>query len=143
MLKQFLLLGVLASACAAALADHPGRGGGMFENADANADGSIARDEFLAARAAAFAKFDQNGDGVLDEADKREPAREGRHRDALKARLDANSDGKITKEEFVNTATPMFDSADKDGNGALDKQELSAAREQMREMRDRRRDKQQ
>jgi Ca2+-binding EF-hand superfamily protein len=143
MLKQFLLVGVLASACGAALADHPGRGGRLFENADANADGSIARDEFLAARAAAFVKFDQNGDGVLDDADRREPEREGRRHDGMKARLDANSDGKITKEEFVNAATPMFDSADKDGNGALDNQELSAAKERMHEFRRRRRDKEQ
>jgi EF hand len=143
MLKQFLLAGVLAGACGAALAGHPGRGG-LFENADANADGSIARDEFLAARAAAFAKLDQNGDGVLDDADKRERAHEGGRREGgLKGRLDANADGKISKEEFVNSATPMFDGADKDGNGALDKEELTAARERMRGMRERRRDNQQ
>ena len=142
MLKQFLLAGVLAGACGMALAGHPGRGG-LFENADANADGSIARDEFLAARAAAFAKLDQNGDGVLDDADKRERTHEGPRREGLRGRLDANSDGKISKEEFVNSATPMFDGADKDGNGALDKDELSAARERMRGMRERRRDNQQ
>ena len=117
MLKQFLLAGVLAGACGAALAGHPGRGG-LFENADANADGSIARDEFLAARAAAFAKLDQNGDGVLDDADKRERTHEGPRREGLRGRLDANADGKISKEEFVNSATPMFDGADKDGNAS-------------------------
>jgi len=139
MLKQFLIAGVLI-ASGAALAEHPGRGGGLFENADANSDGSIARDEFLAARAAAFAKFDQNSDGVLDQADKRDPAREGRRHDALRGRLDANADGKVSKDEFVNGATPMFDGADKDGNGALDQQELAAAKERMRELRGRRHD---
>ena len=143
MMKQFLLAGVLASACGAALADHAGRGG-MFENADTNADGSIARDEFLAARGAAFAKLDRNSDGVLDEADKREGGHEGRRRGGgLKERLDANSDGKISKDEFVNSATPLFDGADKDGNGALDKDEVNAAKERMHTMRERRRDRQQ
>jgi Ca2+-binding EF-hand superfamily protein len=141
MLKQFLVAGVLATACTAALADHPRRGG-VFENADANADGSIARDEFLAARTAAFAKMDQNSDGVLDEADRRERAHEGRS-EGVRGRLDANSDGKISREEFVNSATPMFDGADRDGNGAVDKAELSAAKERIREQRERRRDQQQ
>jgi hypothetical protein len=139
MLKQFLVIGALMTS-GAALAEHPGRGGGLFENADANTDGSIARDEFLAARAAAFAKLDQNTDGMLDEADKPAPAREGRRHGGLRGRLDANADGKISKDEFVNGATPMFDGADKDGNGALDQQELAAAKERMRERRGRRHD---
>jgi Ca2+-binding EF-hand superfamily protein len=141
MLKQFLIAGVLV-ASGAALAEHPGRRG-LFENADANADGSIARDEFLAARAAAFAKMDQNGDGALDEADRSDPAREGRRRHGLRGRLDANADGKVSKDEFVNAASPVFDGADKDGNGALDQQELTAAKERMRELRGRRHDRQQ
>ena len=138
MFKQFMIVGALL-ASGAAVAEHPGRGG-LFENADANADGSIARDEFLTARAAAFAKFDQNGDGVLDAADKRDPSREDRRREGFKGRLDANADGKVTKDEFVNGATPLFDGADKDGNGALDQQELSAAKERARELRGRRRE---
>jgi hypothetical protein len=142
MFKQFMIASLLV-ASGAALAEHPGRGAGLFENADANSDGAIARDEFLAARAAAFAKLDQNGDGALDEADKRDSTHEGRRREGFRGRVDADADGKITRDEFVNSATPMFDGADKDGNGALDQQELNAAKERMRELRGRRRDRQQ
>ena len=138
MLKHIVAAVLLAAANCAAFAQEGPRPGAMFENADANHDGSIARDEFIAARAEAFAKLDQNSDGVIDDADRRNPPREGGRGERMMARVDANSDGKISKDEFVNGATPMFDRADTDGNGALDARELEAVRERARKMRDRR-----
>ena len=38
-----------------------------FDEADANKDGKLSREEFLAARAKWFAEVDTNGDGVLDQ----------------------------------------------------------------------------
>ena len=107
MLKHIAAAVLLAAANCAAFAQQGPRPGAMFENADANHDGSIARDEFIAARAEAFAKLDQNSDGVIDDADRRNPPREGGRGERMMARVDANSDGKISKDEFVNGATPI------------------------------------
>lgn len=110
---------------------------GMMEAADADKDGTVTRDEFLAWRAKQFAHMDRNGDGVIDDADRkaaedqREAMREQRGKGMLE-KLDANGDGKITKDEFVNAPAPMFDKADTDGNGVLDAKELQAARDAMR-----------
>jgi Ca2+-binding EF-hand superfamily protein len=43
----------------------------MIEQADANQDGAISRQEFLAARATAFSTLDRNGDGVLSSGEYR------------------------------------------------------------------------
>ncbi|HEU4600947.1 MAG TPA: EF-hand domain-containing protein [Steroidobacteraceae bacterium] len=110
--------------------------GGMLEAADTDKDGTVTRDEFLAWRTQQFNHMDRNGDGVIDDADRQMTDQK---REAMKARgeqmrekLDANGDGKITKDEFVNAPAPMFDKADTDGNGVLDAKELQAARDSMR-----------
>lgn len=132
MLRQILIAGALIAAAGAASAQHPGHGQGrMFEGADANKDGMIARDEFLAARAQHFAKMDKNADGFLDEADREANANKRRAR-MMRGRADANSDGKISKDEFANHGAPMFDRLDTDGNGALDEKEIAAAKERRR-----------
>ncbi len=46
----------------------------------------------------------------------------------MRGRIDANSDGKISKEEFVNAPTMLFDKFDADKNDELDAKELEAAR---------------
>lgn len=108
-----------------------GRPGGLFEHADPNSDGMITREEFNAARAEQFAKLDRNSDGFIDAADRDGEAanresgrRHGRHA----ARLDADSDGKVSKEEFVNGPTRFFDQADTDKSNVLDAKELEAVR---------------
>ena len=130
LLKVILTAGVLALASTAAVAHDRSGQGQMFGHADTNKDGSVARDEFLAARAEQFARLDQNSDGVLDDADRPERAKErhGERATKMREQLDANADGKLSKEEFVNGPTPMFDKADADGNGVLDAKELEAAR---------------
>jgi hypothetical protein len=50
------------------------RDGGAIEQADANKDGKVTRQEYIDARAAQFARMDRNGDGVVDDADSRERA---------------------------------------------------------------------
>ena len=123
---------VLLIVCASATAQmHHGQGE-LFEQADANSDGSISRDEFRAARAAKFSKRDQNSDGYLDEADlpKRAASRPrvSEAFAAMRTQFDSSGDGKVTKEEFIEGAMPLFDKVDSDKNGVLDAKELESAK---------------
>jgi Ca2+-binding EF-hand superfamily protein len=111
------------------------RAGGeaIFDKADANGDGSITREEFRAARIEQFARFDRNGDGYLDSNDipKRALARREQNGGGggMLGQFDTNGDGKVSKDEFVNGPTLMFDRADADKNGVLDAKEIAAAKE--------------
>jgi Ca2+-binding EF-hand superfamily protein len=57
----------------------------------------------------------------------------------MRGRIDTNSDGKISKDEFVNAPTMLFDKFDADKNGELDAKELEAARGAAARLRERRR----
>lgn len=109
------------------------RGEGIFERADTNNDGSVTRAEFTDARAAQFGKFDRNSDGYLDSNDvpKRLAARREKNGggELLAGQFDADGDGKVTKDEFVNGPTALFDRADSDKNDVLDAKELAAAKQ--------------
>jgi Ca2+-binding EF-hand superfamily protein len=119
------------------------RGEGLFERADTNHDGSVTREEFLAARAEHFAKLDRNSDGYIDSADVPERLAKRRAQnggaDFLVSQFDANGDGKVSKEEFVNGPTLAFDRADTDKNNVLDAKELAAAKDAANEWRSRKR----
>jgi len=114
------------------------RADAMLDRADANGDGLISRDEFSAARAEQFASRDRNGDGFIGTADFGGRAA-GRRRvsqamDTMMSQLDANGDGKVSKEEFVAGGTKLFDRVDTDKSGALDKKEVEAAKANRQEM---------
>ena len=131
-LSAAILLSLLSTA---SLAQMRGGGEGIFERADVNKDGSVTRDEFLAARAEQFGKFDRNSDGYIDSSDvpkrlaQRRAQNGGGGGEMLKEQFDSNGDGKVSKEEFVNGPTMLFDRADTDGNGVLDAKELAVAKE--------------
>ena len=118
------------------------REGSAIEQADANQDGKVTRQEYIDARAAQFARMDRNGDGVVDDTDSRERAEQSslgkRAAAAMRGRIDANSDGKISKDEFVNSPTVLFDRFDADKNSELDAKELEAARGAAERLRERR-----
>jgi hypothetical protein len=140
MLTKVTLATVLVFASCVALAQS--RDSGAIEHADANKDGKVTRQEYIDARAAQFARMDRNGDGVVDDADSRERADQSavgkRVAAAMRARIDTNSDGKISKDEFVNAPTMLFDRFDADKNSELDAKELEAARGAAERMRERR-----
>lgn len=131
MSRQFFPTVCLILLSAPALAQM--RGEGIFERADSNNDGSITREEFVAARNDQFAKLDRNSDGYIDSSDvpKRLAARRqrGGGADFMVGQFDADGDGRVTKEEFVNGPTLLFDRADKDKNDVLDPKELAAAKQ--------------
>jgi Ca2+-binding EF-hand superfamily protein len=113
-----------------------------LEHADADHDGKVTRQEYINARSAQFARLDRNGDGFIDDADSRDRP-DGSDRGkrvvaAMRGRIDANGDGKISKEEFVAAPTVIFDKFDADKNGELDAKELEAARAAGERFRERR-----
>lgn len=120
------------------------RGEGVFERSDVNKDGTVTREEFVAARADHFTKLDRNSDGYVDSADV--PARLAKRRaqnggggDLLAKQFDSDGDGKVSKDEFVNGPTLAFDRADTNKDNVLDAQELAAAKDKGDEWRNRKR----
>jgi hypothetical protein len=108
----------------------------LFTSADANGDGVITRAEFVAARAANFGKYDRNSDGFIDSADfpKRIRARNqvGERIDGLIARLDGDRDGRVSRAEFVDGPTAIFDRVDANHDGELSRDEVAAAKAAMK-----------
>lgn len=98
----------------------------VLQRLDQNKDSALSRDEVRAARAQLFARLDSNGDGAIDE-DETERFRDAimDHAIAMQAflgvqmrRFDTSGDGNVSAAEF-QARTPLFDLADRDGDGKL------------------------
>ena len=127
LLAVLLAGGALASPAAARGRPDPME---MLEQADANRDGTVSRAEFVDARRARFARMDRNGDGHVSEDDLPRIARRraGERIEQAVAGFDDDHDGRLSRKEFVNGPTRLFDLGDRDGNGALDRREVEAMR---------------
>jgi Ca2+-binding EF-hand superfamily protein len=107
----------------------------IFDSADTNGDGVITREEFHAARQGLFARLDRNGDGFIDKDDmsgrlaRRQKAQE--RLAELVTQLDKDGDGRVSRSEFVDGPTPLFDRADTDRNGELSRDEVAAAKQKL------------
>ena len=107
----------------------------IFDSADTNGDGVITREEFHAARERLFARLDRNGDGFIDKDDmsgrlaRRQKAQE--RLAELVTQLDKDGDGRVSRSEFVDGPTPLFDRADTDRNGELSRDEVAAAKQKL------------
>ena len=122
---------------ARAVTQRPPDPGKIFDSADTNGDGIITREEFLAARERAFVRLDRNDDGYIDKDDL--PSRlVGRgtaqqRLTQLVTQLDRDGDGRVSKAEFVEGPTPLFDRADTDHNGELSRDEVAAIKQKLLE----------
>jgi len=110
--------------------DRHGRGGRnpLLDQLDSNKDGNISKEEWQAG----FAALDKDGDGKLSPRELRvrpKGRRGGKNRggaDKLK-KMDTDGDGKISKREFLDgTANKLFSRLDADSDGFVTKEEAEA-----------------
>jgi Ca2+-binding EF-hand superfamily protein len=107
------------------------RGGGMhgLTRADANNDGNITRDEFLARPLEHFDRLDANDDGVISAAERPQRgdrAERGPRRD--RPHLDGDNDGQISRAEFAAMGAGRFERLDANSDGRVTREEAQAAR---------------
>lgn len=103
--------------------------------ADANRDGKVTKAELIAWRTASFTRFDRNGDNILSDADVPAMLRRtamGSQLDMMKVQFDANRDGRVTRDEFVNGPTTMFNIADANQDNVLTRAEIQSAAQTQR-----------
>ncbi|WP_276199205.1 EF-hand domain-containing protein [Chelatococcus sp. XZ-Ab1] len=111
----------------------------MFRQMDRNGDRALQFSEIAEARARFFDSMDRNGNGFLDPEEKKAAAARlkdaGRFQaasleglEARAERMDANGDGRISREEFARFVPDRLRGADADGNRSLSLSELRALR---------------
>jgi Ca2+-binding EF-hand superfamily protein len=134
-MKKSALLIVCSFMASACLAQGAAGRADRFAQMDSDADGSVTREdeEFIAARGVMFEKRDRNSDGYIDSTDigKRAARRGGERIDRMLEHLDADKDGKVSRDEFVSAEAPIFTRADQDSNGTLDATEIEHAKAAM------------
>lgn len=109
---------------------HHGGHGERLAAADANADGAITREEFMARPSQMFDRLDADHNGVISQAER--DAMRAQHREGA-ARWehvspDANGDGIVSREEYVAAGAAVFTRLDANGDGQVTREEAPARR---------------
>ena len=133
---RLLLLAALTSTTVAAFAQSADRSSKFFtrmlQKSDANGDGKISLDEYLAAAGTRFEQADTQNKGAVtaDQIANSPHAHERMERRAegLVKHLDTAGKGFVTADEFVAAAKTRFAKLDRNGDGKLTPDELSTPR---------------
>ena len=126
-------------------ADRDARMGQMFDSLDTDKNGSISREEFLAAHSGPHGMHDKgmdDHDGMKMGGDHKGGmegghhgmggmGRMGGHHEMMMNMADKNKDGAISATEFTEAHLAMFDKADANHDGTLTAAERKTAMEQM------------
>jgi len=128
--------GKIDSADKQAIADHLSGAklltGFELLSADANRDGVVTLNEYLAAATGKFKELDVAGNGrVTAEEMANSPLAHKRAEhvaERIARRLDTNGDGRVSKDEFLATAKARFAKLDKNGDGFLSADEIGRRR---------------
>jgi Ca2+-binding EF-hand superfamily protein len=103
-----------------------------FDRIDANHDGAITQDEYIAAATAHFNKVDVNGTGEITAQQIASSPRMVRHEQRFAARevkrMDTNGDGSVSQDEYIAAAKTRFAKLDKNGDGFIEADEVPAHR---------------
>lgn len=152
--KKHIITGVLVAslgiAATSAFAFGPKQGGrgmdinfeDLFEDLDTNSDGQITKTELQAMGAARFDAADADGNGVLsaEEMIARAQTRVSERVMGMIERFDKDGDGALSRDEMPKAnrggrAERMFDHFDEDGSGGISEQEFNQAKAQIGERR--------
>ncbi len=90
-------------------------------NSDANNDGAITREEFLARPLQMFARIDSDSDGVISAEER------------SRRRIDADGDQRVSSTEFAARGTSLFERLDADHDGRVTREEAARGRRHGRE----------
>ena len=101
--------------------------------ADANNDGNITREEFLARPTQMFDRLDANNDGAIS-ADERPQRRERgeRRQRGERPNFDTDGNGSFSRAEFAAMGAGMFERLDANSDGRVTQEEAQAARSHRR-----------
>lgn len=109
------------------------RGEQRAHERDANNDGALSRDEFLAGPSERFAQLDANHDGQLSADERPERGEHGWRGRGHGGRgggmhdADANNDGTISRAEFDASGVALFQRLDGNNDGQVTRAEAEAA----------------
>lgn len=100
-----------------------------FDRLDADHDGKVTLNEYLADASAHFKRLDANNDGKLDAneiATSQETVRRDQHMAKMMIRhMGAGEDGTVSLDQFLDSAPQHFAKMDKNGDGYLSADELT------------------
>ena len=105
-----------------------------FKSLDENADGKIELSEIQPRAVRRFQKFDGDGDGEVTAGEISEnlQKRTERRKAGIMTRMDADTDGTVSRSELDNYIENLFNQADADRDGGITPDEATAYRSAMR-----------